>query len=112
LINIDKIKGKPKIIDENIISDIQNINNNITFMAQVKIEYFKEKYWSNRFKVDTPYVIDNIAYSDLINFQDAKIKIFKDIYWDETNGINVSSASDIILNLLDKKYNSIDKNDI
>jgi hypothetical protein len=51
MINIDIVKGKPKKIDENIISDIQNINN-ITFVAEVKIEYLKEKYWSNRFKVD------------------------------------------------------------
>jgi hypothetical protein len=61
MINIDIFEGKPKIITENIISDIQNINNNITFLAQVKIEYLKEKYWSKRFKVDNIYTIDNIA---------------------------------------------------
>jgi hypothetical protein len=33
MINIDITKGKPKIINENIISDIQNINTNITFIA-------------------------------------------------------------------------------
>jgi hypothetical protein len=81
MINIDIVKGKPKIITENIISDIQNINNNITFITEVKIEYLKEKYWS-KFKADstTTYIIDNIAYEDLINFQDAKIKILKGIY--------------------------------
>jgi hypothetical protein len=44
MINVDIVKGKPKIITKNIISEIQNINNNITFIAQVKIEYLKEKY--------------------------------------------------------------------
>jgi hypothetical protein len=79
IINIDIVKGKPKIITENIITEIQNINN-ITFIAEVKIEYLKEKYWFNRFKADNIYTIDNIPYEDLINFQDAKIKILKGIY--------------------------------
>jgi hypothetical protein len=64
MINIDIVRGKPKIITENIKENIiNNINNtNITFIAQVKIEYLKEKYWSNKFKIDNIYTIDNIAY--------------------------------------------------
>jgi hypothetical protein len=79
MINIDIIKGKSRIINENIISDIQNINNNIPFIAEVKLGNLKEKYYS-RFKVDNTYIIENKAYEDLIRFQDAKIKILKGIY--------------------------------
>jgi hypothetical protein len=114
MINVDIVKGKSKIITENIKENIiNNINNtNITFIAQVKIEYLKEKYWSNKFKADNIYTIDNIAYEDLINFQDAKIKILKGIYWDNSDNNKTVNASDIILNLLDKKYNSLDKIEI
>jgi hypothetical protein len=104
MINIDIIKGKPKVITENIISNIQN---NIIFIAEVKIEYLKEKYWFNKFfKLDNIYIIDNITYSDLINFQDAKINIIKGIYWDENNvsenDVNTENISNIIYNLLEK----------
>jgi hypothetical protein len=44
MINIEIIKGKPKVMSQNI-----NLKD-ITFIAEVKIEYLKEKHWSNKLK--------------------------------------------------------------
>jgi hypothetical protein len=75
-------KGKPKwingIIGDNNIDDILDC----MFIISVEILDVIEKCWS-RFKKDNVYTIDTITYKDLIEYQDAKIKIISGIYWDE-----------------------------
>jgi hypothetical protein len=70
-------KGKPKVLN-GIIDDIIGC----TFIITVEILDVIEKIWS-RFKKSNVYIIDNITYKDLIQYQDAKIKIITGIYWDE-----------------------------
>jgi hypothetical protein len=69
-------KGKPKEIG--IIGD----SFTYTFIIKVEILDIIEKQWS-RFKKGNVYTIDNITYNELITYQDAKIKIISEIYWDE-----------------------------
>jgi hypothetical protein len=75
------VKGKPKIIDG--INDIDYLLIHSTaFIIEVDIISINEKHWS-RFKQNNRYVIDDITYYDLIVYQEAKLKIIRDIYWDE-----------------------------
>jgi hypothetical protein len=60
-------KGKPKEWNGEILTSY-------TFIIKVEILDIIEKHWS-RFKAGHAYSIDNITYKDLIEFQDAKIKI-------------------------------------
>jgi hypothetical protein len=69
-------EGKPKVME--IVDDL--LNN--TFIIKVEILAVLEKPWS-RFKKSYVYTIDNITYKDLIEYQNAKIKIISGIYWDE-----------------------------
>jgi hypothetical protein len=84
-------KGKSKVVN-GIIDDIMNC----TFIINFEILAFIEKCWS-RFKKDMLYTIDSITYKDLIEYQDAKIKIISDIYWDEGYFDN---TNDVLKNLL------------
>jgi hypothetical protein len=84
-------KGKPKVFN-GIIDDIMNC----TFIIKVEILDVIEKPWS-RFKKDNAYTIDNIIYKDLITYQDAKIKIISNIYWDEGY---IDNINDVLKDLL------------
>jgi hypothetical protein len=100
------LKGQPKIIDD--INDIDYLLiHSTTFIIEVDINSINEKHWS-RFKKDNRYIIDDISYSDLIDYQEAKIKIIRCIYWDE--GIN--SNDYIISDILVRKYNLDNVNEI
>jgi hypothetical protein len=87
-------KGKLKWID-GIIDDIINY----TFIIKIEILDVIEKQWS-RFKKDNVYTIDNITYKDLIEYQDAKIKIITGIFWDEGY---IDNSNDVLNNLLTSK---------
>jgi hypothetical protein len=50
-----------------------------TFIIKVEILDFIEKHWS-RFKKGNVYTIDNITYKDLIEYQNAKIKIISGVF--------------------------------
>jgi hypothetical protein len=49
------------------------------FIIEVEIESLNEKHWY-RFKVGSRYIIDHIAYQELIRYLNANIKIINDIY--------------------------------
>jgi hypothetical protein len=54
---------------------------NNTFIIKVEILDIIEKQWS-RFKKDNVYTIDTLTDNDLIQCQNAKIKIISGVYWD------------------------------
>jgi hypothetical protein len=68
--------GKPMMIEDSNIIDENN-----TFIIKVEILAIVEKPWS-RFKKDDVYTIDNITYCDLLQYQNARIKIISSVYWD------------------------------
>jgi hypothetical protein len=72
---IKVVMSKPKVIFDN------NLMRLAALKVFVDIESLIEKCWS-RFKVDNRYPIDNIAYFDLIQYQNAKLKVICGIYWD------------------------------
>jgi hypothetical protein len=75
-------KGKPKVIN-GIFDDRMNY----TFIIKVEILDIIEKQWS-RFKKGNVYTIDNITYNDLIQYQNAKIKIISGIFWESMDYID------------------------
>jgi hypothetical protein len=56
-------------------------------MIKIEILDIIEKQWSG-FKKGNVYTMDNITYKDLIQFQDAKIKIISGIYWESMDYID------------------------
>jgi hypothetical protein len=95
-------KGKPKIFKGNI-NDILNS----TFIIGVEILNVIEKPWS-RFKKDMLCTIDNITYKDLIEYQNAKMKIISGIFCDEGY---INNNIDVLNNLLTIKsqINDVDE---
>jgi hypothetical protein len=67
-----------------------------TFIIKVEMVYVLEKPWS-KFKKGNVYTIDNITYKDLIEYQNAKIKIIDRIFWDEGY---IDNINDVLNNLL------------
>jgi hypothetical protein len=97
-------KCKPKVInDNNIIDDVDN-----TFIIKFEIFDIIEKHWS-RFKKGNTYTIDNITYKDLIEFQNAKIKIISGIYWESMEYID---NNEVLRNLLAIKSQINDADEI
>jgi hypothetical protein len=56
-------------------------DNYSAFIIEVEIESLIVKHWF-RFKASNTYIIDNIAYQDLMRYQYAKMTIADDICWD------------------------------
>jgi hypothetical protein len=78
-----------------------------TFIVEVYIESLTTKHWS-RFKACNIYVIDNIAYQDLIQYQEAEMKILRGICLNDSSTDN----NTVIKSLLDKKAKSSDADEI
>jgi hypothetical protein len=77
-----------------IKSQIEDVMN-CTFIIKVEILDVIEKQGS-RFNKGNVYTIDNITYYDLIQYQDARIKIISGIYWDG----NYIDNNEVMKNLL------------
>jgi hypothetical protein len=97
-------KGKPKKWINGIVSDILTC----TFIIKVEVLDVIEKSWS-KFKKGNVYIIDNITYKDLIEYQNAKIKIRSGVYWDEGY---IDNSNDVLNNLLYIKSHSNDVDEI